>query len=98
MLDAVDLMYLNIRDRLKLTREAVGKKARQVWEEEKGSTSTVVIEIVMVGMILVLGYLFREQIGALFSSLWNTLVKGGGTGKATIESMANPFGESGAAK
>lgn len=92
MLNAVDMMYLNIMSRMKLAKETVKNRVREFWEEEQGSTSTIVVEIVMVGMILVLAFVFRKQIGSLFSSLWNSLVNfGESSGEPSIESMSNPF-------
>ena len=93
MLDVVDGMYLAVMSRLMLAKNRVKERAKEFWEEEKGSTSTIVVEIVMVGMILVLAYIFREQIGNLFSQLWNKLVHFDGNGKESIEagSIENPF-------
>lgn len=89
MVNALDRAYITASIKVKRVKEAL----KEAWEEEKGGTSTVVIEIVMVGMILVLGYMFRKQIGGLFTSLWNDLVTKGSsaTGEATISSMSNPF-------
>lgn len=92
MLNAVDRMYLTACCRLSRMRDRAREAWQELKEDEKGSTSTVVIEIVMIGMVLVLGFVFRKQIGNLFSSLWNSLVKfDDKSGTPTIESMSNPF-------
>lgn len=93
MVNAADRIYWNIMARLAFAGETARRKARELWEEEKGGTSTIVVEIVMVGMILVLGFVFRKQIGELFTSLWNSLVKFKETSDTpSVESMSNPFG------
>jgi len=74
MLNVVDRMYLAALLRLTMAREAIREKVHEFWEEEKGSTATIVVEIVMVGMILVLAFIFRNAIGDLFASLWKSLV------------------------
>lgn len=94
MFDVVDGMYLAVISRLMLAESRVKESVKKFWEEEKGSTSTIVVEIVMVGMILVLAYIFREQIGNLFTELWNKLVHFNDNSNATdpsIGSMENPF-------
>lgn len=89
MFSVLDRAYISARLRLIMFKESL----QEMWEEERGSTSTVVIEIVMIGMILVLGFIFRKQIGNLFTSLWNSLVKFDDSADTpSIESMTNPFG------
>ncbi len=92
MLNAVDRMYLGMCCRLGYMKKRLACAWQEMKEDEKGSTATVVIEIVMIGMVLVLGFVFRKQIGNLFTQLWNSLVKfDENPGDVTIESMSNPF-------
>lgn len=93
MLNAVDRMYLGAMLRLAVLKQSVREKARELWEDQKGSTSTVVVEIVMVGMVLVLGFIFRKQIGELFAALWNSLVKFDDKSEEVSmpSSVTNPF-------
>ena len=93
MLDVLDLMYLNAMSRFALAKKRIRENARRLWEDEKGSTSAIVIDIVLIGMVLVLAFVFRKQIGGLFADLWNSLVKfKENSDPPTIESMSNPFG------
>lgn len=85
-----DKMYLAAMCKIASAKQAI----KEMWEEEKGSTSTVIIEIVMIGMVLVLAFMFRKAIGGLFSSLWNQLVSPSTSGKpgtVSIDTMENPF-------
>jgi len=92
MLHVIDRMYLNAMLRLAVLRQRAGEKARELWEDQKGSTSTIVVEIVMVGMILVLAFVFRKQIGGLFANLWKGLVHfDDDAGSVAPGSMENPF-------
>lgn len=89
---AVNRMYWMAVQRTRLAKETVKAKLREWREEEKGSTSAIVVEIVMVGMILVLAFIFRKQIGELFANLWNSLVKfDDNPGTVTPPSMSSPF-------
>lgn len=93
MLNTVDRMYLGMCCRLEYMKRRMAGAWQELKEDEKGSTATVVIEIVMIGMVLVLGFAFRKQIGSLFASLWNSLVKfDDNPGDPTIGTMENPFG------
>lgn len=88
MSNVIDRIYLAMCLRAYKAKEVL----KEMWEEEKGGTSTVVIEIVMVGMILVLGFIFRKQIGSLFTNLWNSLVTfSDKPSDPAIGSMSNPF-------
>lgn len=92
MLNVVDRMYLTTCCRLGYLKKRIAGAWQEMKEDEKGSTATVVIEIVMIGMVLVLGFMFREKIGKLFVQLWNNLVKfGDDPGEVSIENMSNPF-------
>lgn len=88
MVNTMDRCYIAARLAMGRWKE----KTRALWEEEKGGTATVVVEIVMVGMILVLGFVFREAIGNLFKELWDGLVTfGKKPSDPTISSIDNPF-------
>lgn len=92
MLNVVDRMYLGMCCRLGYMKKRLIGAWQDMKEDEKGSTATVVIEIVMIGMVLVLGFVFRKQIGNLFATLWNSLVKfQEKPDEVTMESMSNPF-------
>lgn len=89
MLNVLDRACISMMFCLNRARKSV----REMWEEEKGSTSTIVIEIVMVGMILVLGFVFRKAIAGLFTNLWNSLIKfDESASDPTIAPITNPFG------
>ncbi len=91
-MNTLDRMYWNAVRRIRLAKETVRATVREWWEEERGSTSAIVVEIVLVGMILVLAFIFRKQIGQLFADLWNSLVKfDDNPGTVTPSSMSNPF-------
>lgn len=94
MLNVVDRMYLDMCCRLGYMKKRLVGAWQEMKEDEKGGTATVVIEIVMIGMVLVLGFMFRKQIGKLFADLWNKLVKfneGGDYNYDVSSSMENPF-------
>lgn len=93
MLNALDRCYISTALRIHRGKEKA-KEAVHKWRtEELGGTSTVVIEIVMVGMILVLGYIFRGAIADLFASLWNSLIKFNDSAEEpSISAVSNPFG------
>lgn len=92
MLHVADRMYLNAMLRLAVMRQKAGEKVRELWEDQKGSASTIVVEIVMIGMVLVLGFVFRKQIAALFTSLWSSLVKFDDSAETpSVPAMSNPF-------
>ena len=93
MLNAMDRFYFAASLKMHQLKNAAGNMWQEMKEDEKGGMSTVVIEIVMVGMILVLGFVFRKQIGDLLTSLWNSLVKfDSSTTDPSISSVSNPFG------
>lgn len=95
MLNTMDKIYFKTKLQAELMKNTAKRKWNELKEDEVGGTATVVIEIVMIGAILVLGYVFREAIGGLFKSLWEGLVKFTGDGDATTltpPSVENPFG------
>lgn len=95
MLNAVDRMYLGMCCRLGYMKKRLVGAWQEMKEDEKGGTATVVIEIVMIGMVLVLGFVFRKQIGNLFTQLWKNLVVGQNTKQSDatlgITPESNPF-------
>lgn len=95
MLNVMDRMYLTTCCRLSYMKRRIAGAWQEMKEDERGSTATVVIEIVMIGMILVLGFMFRKQIGNLFVSLWENLVVNRNTNESDamtgVSAEANPF-------
>lgn len=95
MLNVVDRMYLSACCRLSYMKKRAAAAWQEMKEDEKGSTATVVIEIVMIGMVLVLGFMFRKQIGNLFVQLWNNLVINRNTSEndalTGVSAESNPF-------
>jgi amino acid permease len=87
MLGTLDKLYFASRLALSYAKNHI----RKMWEDERGGTATVVIEIVMVGMILVLGFIFRKAIADLFANLWNSLVVNRETDYTKPEAIDNPF-------
>ncbi|MDL2301875.1 hypothetical protein LJC58_05925 [Lachnospiraceae bacterium OttesenSCG-928-D06] len=96
MMNVMDEIYFDVSFAAAKLKNKIKTAVKEMHEDEKGGTATVVVEIVMVGMILVLGFAFRKQIGALFADLWKSLVidkdeslKGNvGSGGGTFD---NPF-------
>lgn len=92
MLNVLDRNYLNAKIRGEYAWKRMTNALKQMREDEAGGTATVVIEIVMIGMVLVLGYVFRDAIGGLFESLWKNLVTFSDTpNDVTVETISNPF-------
>lgn len=93
MLNFADRCYLNTRTRLEYMKRRAAASWKEMQEDEVGGTATVVIEIVMIGMVLVLGFIFRKRIGQLFTDMWNSLVVfGEKSAVPTVETVTkNPF-------
>lgn len=90
MVQRLDKMYIWAA----IKQQRVKQQLKEMWEEERGGTSTIVIEIVMVGMVLALGYAFRETLGSFISSLFTQVTsQAGATNKYNATgSFSNPFG------
>lgn len=66
-----------------------------LFREEKGGSEIIAL-VVIIGIVITLAFVFRKQIGDLFASLWNSMVKGGAEGsnqKPSISDMTNPFSD-----
>jgi len=80
------LFYLNVK-----TRAAFKK----MLSEERGA-SGVIEMVVIIGIVVVLAFLFREAIFNLFKSLWEGVVKtpvetkGESTGQISVSSITLP--------
>lgn len=92
MLNVLDRNYLNAKIRVEYTWKRIKNALKEMREDEAGGPETVVISVVMIGMVLVLGYVFRGAIGNLFKSLWNNLVTfSDNPTDVTVETISNPF-------
>ena len=83
MVNVLDRAYLAACLKVQKCKESI----KEMWEDEKGGTATVVIEIVMIGMVLVLGYMFRDTLANLFVGLWDNLVGGANETGLTGDAM-----------
>ncbi|MBR6862395.1 MAG: hypothetical protein IKM73_13850 [Acidaminococcaceae bacterium] len=64
---------------------------RRLKDEQRGDAG-VITAIVLIGIAVVLGFVFKDAIGTLAGNLWRSLVGGGAEGNATFNvGDDNPF-------
>ncbi len=64
---------------------------KRVFKEQAGGAE-VVATLVIVGIVLALALIFRNQLTNLVTNLWNTLVKNGDTSAKNSADVANAWG------
>lgn len=82
-------MKSNITRTMVRTKNAINR----LIHEEKG-VSDVISMVVIIGIVLLIAFLFRDQLGKLFANLWNTVVAGqngaGGAADVTVDQITIP--------
>lgn len=81
----LDKMY--IKAKLSLQRAM-----HHLFEEEKGSSEVIAL-VVIIGIVLILGFIFKDEILKLFQSLWNNLVAGKSRNNANSVNLSNEIGK-----
>lgn len=76
----LDQMYIKAKFSLK-------RALNHLLNEEKGSSEVIAL-VVVIGIVLIIAFLFRDQIIKLFVDLWNNLVSNNSDGNA--ESITMP--------
>lgn len=80
-------LYLNLVFGLGRAKKKSKEVMNHFLNEEKGAAEIIAM-IVIIGVVLVIAFVFRKAIGDLFTSLWNTLVKGDKSGESKNDSFS----------
>lgn len=80
----LDKMYIK-------TKLSLQRAMHYLFEEEKGSSEVIAL-VVIIGIVLILGFIFKDEILKLFQSLWNKLVAGKSRNNANSVDLSNEIG------
>lgn len=61
-------------------------------EEEKGSSEVIAL-VVIIGIVLIIGFIFKDAILDLFQNLWNKLVAGKSRNNGNNVNLSNEIGK-----
>lgn len=67
----------------KSTMKSIATKTKELMTEEKGASDILAL-IIVVGIVMVIGFIFKDQITNLAKQLWNSIVKGDGMERENI--------------
>lgn len=68
----------------------------RVFKENAGAAE-LIATLVIIGIVLAVALIFRNQLADIIKDLWDTLVKGGDTSPKDSSSIVKNWGETGAA-